>query len=517
MAGMRRLLLLVTAIVVVLGAMLLFVRQSLMHGELRSAVEARLSATLGAPVSIGRLGVSILPRVAVSGSDVRVGDARVQAPAVGIERIRILPRLRPLLAGDVVIEAVQIDGFVAAVLRDQDGRWHLPPVAPASTPAAGGGIVIEHVRLDGARLRIFDAAGSQEIHERGSIDAIDADVRTEAGVLRLAPITGRIGGAPISGEVRVSPRTTVLELAAASIADDDLPAFLHLLGSERPAFLRLLEPGSLSATIQVDKASSRLTGSGTLSAPVVGLDPLRLTGFAAPFAINGSDLVFDPATFALHEGAHTGAVRVDLSGRPPVWSADSRVTGLDAGQFLRALAGSDQRLDGTASLTGVLTGRVGEPLADTVRGRARVDVTGGVIRGFPLLTYVNRALRLAEASGDDTRFERLSATLVIASGVATTEDLVLTASHLRVTARGRIGVDRSLALTGVAALSPDRSAAAIASIRELTGLRNARGELEVPLTISGTLDAPSFALDLQSALKKGLADELRRRLLRIIR
>jgi len=37
------------------------------------------------------------------------------------------------------------------------------------------------------------------------------------------------------------------------------------------------------------------------------------------------------------------------------------------------------------------------------------------------------------------------------------------------------------------------------------------------LTISGTLDAPAFNLDVGSVIRKGLADELRRRLRRIIR
>ena len=78
-------------------------------------------------------------------------------------------------------------------------------------------------------------------------------------------------------------------------------------------------------------------------------------------------------------------------------------------------------------------------------------------------------------------------------------------------------MDHSLALRGVAVLSPERSAEAVRSIRELSALRNDSGEVELPLTISGTLEAPSFGLDLQAALEKGLKNELQRRIRRFIR
>jgi uncharacterized protein involved in outer membrane biogenesis len=512
---MRRLLILAAVLAAALAVAMLWVRQSLAGGELREAVEARLSAALGVPVSIGQLGISVFPRPSVSGSGVRVGDADVEAPSIRIERIRILPRLGSLLSGDIVVDEVQLDGFVVSVLRERE-RWRVPAAVPAPTSPGSDGVVIHRVRITDARVRVFDRVNGG-ITERGSIDDLDAAVVTEGGTLTLSSITGRIGGAAVAGEATVDSTDVRLDLTADAIADDDLPVFLALLGSERPGMLRLAEPAALSAAIRVDRGSSRLSGTGTLRAPGVILDPVRLHQFAAPFTIDGPRLEFAPATFTLYGGAHEGTVGVGLASSPPEWTIDSRVTGLDAGEFLAALSGHDPRFGGTASLSGALRGRVGEPPGRSARGRARIQVTDGVIREFPLLAAVNRTLRLAEQQGRDTHFERLSATLSIASGIATTGDLVLEASHLRVEAAGRIGADRSLDLEGIAAVSPDRSSAAIASIHELKGLRNARGEVEIPLTITGTLDGPVFALDVQSALRKGITDELKRRLRRIIR
>lgn len=512
---MRRLLIFAAAIIVALTVAVLALRSSLVRDEVREAVESRLSATLGQPVSIGSIGVSLLSGLAVSGTDVRIGEASTLAPAVSVEQIRIHPRVSSLLSGDLVIDQIELRGFVMAILRRPDG-WQLPAVVPAPSPGERDGILIERVRLSDATLRIYEQEG-ESLGERGRIEAIAADILSDQGELRMPAITGRVGGSPLTGHAAIGARMARLHIRSDAVADGDLPAFLGLLGTERPSFLRLPEPGSLTADVEIDRDTLRLSGSGTLRAPEVILEPIRLGQFEAPFVIDGSRLSFDPSTFALYGGTHAGAVQFDVSQQPAGWATESVVRGMDVAQFLDALNQRDQRLAGTAAVSATLQGRIGASLVESVRGRARVEVVDGVIREFPLLAYVNSALRLAEQEGRDTRFSRLTATLAVASGAATTDDLVLQASHLRVVAAGRIGADRSLSLRGTAALSPERSSEAIRSIRELSGLRNRRGEVEIPLTISGTLDDPGFSLDLGAVLKKGIADELRRRLRRIIR
>lgn len=517
MSRRTRHLLIAAVVLVVIGVVTIALSlRSLQSGDLRAGIEARLSASLGHPVSIGNIGVSLFPP-SLSGTNVRIGDTKVQAPALEVARVRILPRLRSLLSGEVVVEQLTLDGFVVSVLRDEKGAWHVPAAVPAPTAGGGSGPVVETVRISNGRVRVFDRARGADLREASSIDDLGAEMRVEGGGLALSPITGRIGSAEISGEAGTDGSGVRLDFSAKTIADDDLPVFLRLLGSDRPEFLRLAEPASASVVLRVDRRTSQLSGKGTLKAPRVRLEPLQLDKFDAPFTIQGSRLVFQPMTFALYGGTHEGGVTVRLSETPPQWITDSRVRGLDAGDFLTALNGSDQRLDGTASVTASLRGRVGEPLDRTVSGSMQMTVTNGVIRDFPMLVAINRALRLAERAEGDTRFERLSGTFAIAAGQAMTEDLVLQASHIRAEVKGRIGADRSLALRGIAVLSPERSAQAVRSIRELAALRNDSGEVELPLTISGTLEAPSFGLDLQAALEKGLKNELQRRIRRFIR
>ena len=514
---MRRLLI-ATGVAMALAVLAaLALRQTLASARLRSAVEARLSATLGQPVSIGSMSVHVVPRVVIDGGTVRVGEARVQAPGVEIRRVRILPRIRSLWTGTIVIPRVELDGFVVSVLRDRRGGWHVPTAVPAPSANTAGGVSVERVSITNGQVRVFDEAADSALHATAGIDDIEADLAVEAGGLRLGPIRGRIGRAAISGDARTDASAVHLRFSSDAIADGDLPVFLRLLASDRPGFLRLGEPAAASVTITVNRSSSRLDGAGTLRAPQVLLDALRLERFHAPFAIRGAHLEFSPTTFGMYGGTHRGGMSIDLSSVPPAWASDSHVTGFDVGDFLRGLTGREQPIDGTATIEAALRGAVGEPLDRTVRGRVTVSVANGIVRNFPLLAVVNRALRLAGQQDGDTRFERLSATLAIAAGGASTDDLALDAGHIRVEAAGRIGADRSLAFRGHAVVAADYVAQGVTRVPELARLKNRNGEIDMPLTVSGSLDAPSINVDVKTAIGQGLADELRRRLRRLIR
>ena len=490
-------------------------RQAMIGGPLREAAEQKLSNALGQPVAIGGLGAVLFPRPAVLGAQVRVGSSTVEAPALRIERIRIVPRLRSLFGGDLEIDAISLDGFTVSVLRDENGQWQVPALVPAPTTGGNSPVSIARVGIVNGRLRVFERLGDGSLREAAEIDGIAATVIADDRGLRLPGIRGRIGTAEVSGEASVTADAVHLSFSAPAVGHDDLPALLGLLGSARPESLRLDQPASVSADVRVERANSRLAGHGTLKAPSVALDALALRDVEAPFSIDGARVTFEPATFAFYGGLHRGTVSLQLAAHPPQWSADSHLDGMDLGAFLDALAGGDARLDGTATADASVSGSLGGAAA-TLRGRAHLTVADGVVQDFPLLAAINRTLGLAEGSDRDTRFERLSATFALGNGGATTDDLLLEAAEVRLAAAGRIGFDRTLNLHGVATLSAGRTAAAVTSIHELSRLRKG-GRLELPLMVSGSLDDPAFGIDLKAAIGGGIRDELLRRLRGIIR
>lgn len=507
---------LLTLLILGAGGILLL-RRALDGGSLRSAAEIRLSSMLGEPVRIGGMTVGVFPGPSIVGTGITVAGGSAAAPSIQIERISLMPKLRSIFRPPIVIDDVRVEGLVVSLLRDRAGHWHAPRAVPAPADGGGGGPVVRQVHVAGAQVRIIDDIADGERRQSSSIDALDAAVISTGAGLVLSPVTAQIGTAAIVGKARTDAAAAYLEFSADAVADAELPAFLGLIGVTRPDFLRLRAPAAAAVALTIDRTASRLSARGTVRAPDLGVEPLRLQEVSTPFRLDPPQLAFDPLVFRLHGGTHTGRVTVDLSTTPARWGLDSRLTAIDLGSFLNTLSGADVRIGGTAAVSAVLHGRVNEALADTVAGRARLTITDGVVRQFPLLATINRALRISEGDSRDTRFERLTATLALGSRRATTDDLVLEAGQVRVEAAGSVGFDRALALRGKAILSPERTASAMQRVRELSGLRNRRGELEIPLTISGTLDAPSFSLDLKAALGRGLQNELRRRLDKFLR
>ena len=489
---------------------------SLAADAVRASAEARLSAALGQPVTIGNIGFSIAPRPAFTGSDIRVGDADRQAPGVRIERIRLIPQVSSLFSDTVRIEQIRLDGFSVSLLRDRARRWHVPSAVPAPAGGARSAVAIDRVSVAEGGVHVFHEADGTA-RETSRIGEVRADMAIEADGIRLAPLTGRVGSATINGEARTDARSVLLSFETPAIADADLAPLLGLLAWVRPAAVRLDAPAAVSVSITIDRATSRLAGRGTLRVPGLTVQPLRLQRLEAPFTIDGTQLTFTPAKFALHGGSHTGRVTLALDRDPARWAADSRLEGINVGELLDTLAGRDAGIEGTGRVEAKLQGRVEPDFVAGSEGWARVALADGVLRNFPLLATVNRTLGLAAAEGNDTRFERLSAALAIARGIASTDDLLVEAGHLRVELAGRIGFDRTVDLRGRVTVSKERAAAAVASVRELARLRNGRGEIVLPLTIDGTLDAPRFGLDVASAIREGFRDELKRRLNRLIR
>ena len=509
------------------GAGVLILRLTLGRDVVRRAAETRLSAVLGQPVSIAGVDTDLLPVPALIGTGIVVGPDS-KTPDVALRSIRIVPRLGALLRGSYVIREVTLEGLIVRVVREPPGRWRFPPVVPVPGGHEGGAIVIERVRLRGGRVLVTELSRNG-MRERSSIDDVEGEAVAEAAGIRISPIRGRVGGAAVTGEAVLDAQAARIDFSMTDIEASDLGAVLGLAAADPPASLRITSPATASMSIRIDRQQFRLSGKGSVRVPDMTVESLRLRGLEAAIETDGVKLTFAPATFTMYGGTHRGSVTIDLSSSPARWALDGRVSGVDVSDFLKDFTGRDQRLDGTASAAEALRGRVGDAIPGTLDGRIQVDVADGVIREFPLLTAINRTLRLAEGDARDTRFERLSATLMFepraagpsagpfASGYTTTRDLAMQARDVRVEAAGRIGFDRSLDLTGQAILSPEKTATAIRSVRELSGLRNDRGELELPLTITGTADAPSIRIDLKAVVGRSIEDELRRRLGKWIR
>ena len=495
---------------------------------LRGAAERQLTALAGEPVSIGRLSVSLFPVPAVTGRDVRVLSAGAgRAQAVSVRAIRILPQWRTLLSRPVVVDAVEIEGLTLMARRDRERRWILPGAttatarspraAPPAVPGLPGGgtsdaLAVRRVRLRDGRIVVLDEVlrrrdGSAEV---AAISGIEADLVQHPDGAAALRMRGALGGSALAGDVETGPHGLSATLQSPSLRSEDLPALFALLGSSAPASLAIGGDAPLELTMRVARDTGALTASGRLRAARVRLGTLAVTGLAAPFRLAENVLTVEPVSFAAYGGTARGTLEVQPGRAPAAWSLDMRVVGLDIDAFLSANTSGGGRLQGTGQVVARVRGTADLPIERHMSGSVDLVVSDGVIRNFALLAAINQALHLTGGDTSDTRFERLSATLDLARGAIRTDNASLHAGDVTAGAAGAISVERAITMTGTAVFSREASARMIARVKELSGARNERGEVEVPFRITGSIEAPVFGIDTGQILGRALQKEIQR-------
>ena len=495
---------------------------------LRGAAERQLTALAGEPVSIGRLSVSLFPVPAVTGRDVRVLSAGAgRAQAVSVRAIRILPQWRTLLSRPVVVDAVEIEGLTLMARRDRERRWILPGAttatarspraAPPAVPGLPGGgtsdaLAVRRVRLRDGRIVVLDEVlrrrdGSAEV---AAISGIEADLVQHPDGAAALRMRGALGGSALAGDVETGPHGLSATLQSPSLRSEDLPALFALLGSSAPASLAIGGDAPLELTMRVARDTGALTASGRLRAARVRLGTLMVTGLAAPFRLAENVVTVEPVSFAAYGGTARGTLEVQPGRAPAAWSLDMRVVGLDIDAFLSANTSGGGRLQGTGQVVARVRGTADLPIERHMSGSVDLVVSDGVIRNFALLAAINQALHLTGGDTSDTRFERLSATLDLARGAIRTDNASLHAGDVTAGAAGAISVERAINMTGTAVFSREASARMIARVKELSGARNERGEVEVPFRITGSIEAPVFGIDTGQILGRALQKEIQR-------
>jgi hypothetical protein len=389
--------------------------------------------------------------------------------------------------------------------------FNLGAATPGDTAAGGRTVRVAEVALREGAFRIVDdvlrtRAGSPEVV---AITGIAATLADDGRTRTLTGMTGTIGSSSITGGGRIGADGFALDLAWNRLATEDLPMVFALAGTTPPEGLRVDGDQPLTLALRVTPAGM-VSATGRLAAATLALDALTLNGLASPLAFDGRSLTLDPVTFAAYGGRHRGAFTADVSRSPATWRVRSSIDGVDVNALLTATTSARDRLEGHGQLALDLRGQAGLPLERALGGTIRMALVDGVVRDLALLAAINRVLAITGGTGRDTTFERLSATLAVANGMFTTDDLQLHAGELDVFATGTIGFDQRLALEGRAVLTREKTEQLRQQSPHVSAQRNDRGELELPFVIRGTAAAPAITIDTGAMLRRAGEKELRR-------
>lgn len=490
---LQKLLIGVAVLMVVAGALLYWRAQSIFSSDLvRASVAAQLSRTLGQPVEVGAIGATIVPRVTMVLSDVRIGN-----PArITVTRLDMGTSARALLSRRIEQATVSIHGARIEL--------PLPPIAIGSREAS--------------------PADSPAI----TIGSIDEVVLSDIEIIS--------GGRSLRGDIRVEPSGPGMRIEAMTLRLDDTAVDVtgDIASFDGPSGALTLHASSLDMLALQMFASdfsegaglgTSSTGPGTPStaAKAAGMDLLLdITADRATFGalaleslkggarLTDDQLAIDELAFSLFEGRYTGAVTLGLAAAPTF-----HMKGTLADVSLAALtawAGKPGtitgRLAGTVDVAG--SGTSADAVIDSATGTARIDATQGTVEGLALVRtiVVTSSMRAGatRAAGDGSEaFSRLGASFDVGDGLARTRDLNFESNDISLEAAGQIGLDgTAIDLKGLVRLS---EALTQQAGRDLVRYTQEGGRVTVPVSISGSAGALSVQLETADALRRAILNK----------
>jgi AsmA protein len=385
--------------------------------------------------------------------------------------------------------------------------FDLTPPAPASTgtaqamPAGEAPLAIVSIRT----LRLRDltlSAGSRSV-------VVDLDSSIDRDRLNVARATLRAASTRLEasgGLTSLARMEGTLDAKADSIDLAEAIAIASAFAAPAPAAPRQRRANAAGMRLTV-----RLTAAKAVYASYALEDVATTIEIA-------EGLKLSPLSLRTFGGGFQGRLDVDTSRDLPQLRLSGRADGLDVAALLKASnspGGITGRLSGTVSISAA--GTEIEPLVRSSRGSIAAVVTDGAIPGLEMVRTIVLTFGKpsgAPPAGSGSSFSRLGGTFAVAGGTLSSDDLAMTSRDFDMAGRGTMRLETSALDARVSVvLSPELTAQAGTDLRRYA---QQDGRVVVPATIGGTLRQPGVSLDVASAARRALENELKRRATTII-
>jgi AsmA protein len=244
-----------------------------------------------------------------------------------------------------------------------------------------------------------------------------------------------------------------------------------------PAHVANVMPAAFDADVNINVSQTKVA---------------RLTIGPSSLGLNLRDGVLDAnlSDMQLYDGQGSGKFTLDASKPEPSFTSHIVLDKVSVQPLLAGASGFNL-LAGRAKVELTLngTGRTGDEIKHSLSGNSTIDITDGAIEGINLTELIagigaGKMPDLDQGPGAKTTFSDLGGTFTIASGVAESHDLEMTAPLLEVTARGTVDV-----VTGSVDFLTQPE---IIAGPEGKGGANALAGLSVPVRIEGPFANPTF-------------------------
>lgn len=468
---------------------------------------------LNRKVTLEDIRLTIWPRLGarVAGFTVVEDPAFGAGPFASLSSVDVGVKLMPLLSGKVEVEEITLREPLITVIKNKNG------VLNASTLGRKG-------------------AAAPETPSRAPVPSPDGPLKILAllAVDRVSIAGGKVTYRDVSQAKPVEYTLQDVEFLLQSVHLEQTPS-LHLATLVQPLNLPVSLDGTfgpLKETAELDtinlqlglgKTALSITGKTagpvaalTITAPVINTanlpmtlplkQPVEVKSLKLAIEAKGPKLELRDFSFDLFEGHVAAQGGLVSGGGAPPFNGKLAIQSLQLGPAIAAVAEAPISLSGTAGVDFSMKGQ-GFAMPDLTRaleGAGHVAVKDGKIDGVNLLQEAVSILKVVGISVGDakaTAFSTIETDLAIKQGVVSVQNMLMDSHDFQATGGGTIGFDHALNMTVNLRLSEALSQQVAAS-SPVARLAVKEGRLTLPLLIGGTLEAPSYGLDMKGLTGK---------------
>ena len=262
---------------------------------------------------------------------------------------------------------------------------------------------------------------------------------------------------------------------------------------------------------------AKATGTGSLAIGTLLYDQLTLTNVRSTVTLDRGLIRLSPITADLYGGRELGAVIIDTRSTPTTYTVSSKLQQVDANKLLSSVSSLKQTLYGllAANADTKFTATSSDQIARSLNGTVSLNLKDGKIANMDLLyelASIGKFLTFGRGAQPFTSIAQLTGNFDVRNGLARTDDLKATINGGTLAAAGTVNLaDQSLNMRVTAVLSKVMSeqvgGTQVGGFMS-TALANSRGELVIPVIVSGSFSQPRFAPDVQKLAEMKLQNLL---------
>ena len=257
------------------------------------------------------------------------------------------------------------------------------------------------------------------------------------------------------------------------------------------------------------------TGTGTIAVGTILYQQIQLTNVHSNVTLNHGVIQLNPLTALIDGGQENGSITVDTRPATMTFAVNAKFIGLDANRLLSSISSVKDTVYGTLGANANVTFSTPQSgdVVQTLNGVIAMNLANGKIAKLDLLNELSKIGKFGGGAAKGyTAVSQMSGTFNVHSGVAQTSDLKAALDVGTMAANGIVNLvnqDLNMHVTAVLNKGFSQSVGGIGVGGYLnTALANKNGELVLPVIITGNMNHPIVAPDIQQIAQMKLKNLL---------